>query len=69
MLNKFQMEDRKLVSTPMVISCKLSKIDESLKVELTLYRSMIGSMLYLTTTRPDIVQAICMVEIFQDAPK
>lgn len=69
MLKKFQMEDNKPVSTPMVIGCKLSKLDESPEVEQTLYRSMIGSLLYLTTSRLDIVQTVCMVEIFQDSPK
>lgn len=61
MLKKFQMEDNKPVSTPMVIGCKLRKEDESPNVDQTLYRSMIGSLLYLTTSRHDIVQVVCMV--------
>lgn len=55
MLKKFQMEDSKLVSTPIVTGCKLSKVDESPEVDQTLYRSMIGSLLYLTASRLDIV--------------
>ena len=48
MLKKFKLEDYKLVSTPMVIGCKLSKDDESLEVDHTMYRSMIGILLYVT---------------------
>ena len=55
MLKKFKMEDSKLVSTPMVTCCKLSKDDESLEVDHTMYRSIIGILLYVTTTRPDIM--------------
>ena len=69
MLKKFQMEDCKLVSTPMIIGCKLSKDDESKEVDQRIYRSMIGSLLYVTTSRPDVMQAIGQVVRFQAAPK
>ena len=69
MLKKFKMEDSKPVSTPMVTSCKLSKDDKSLEVDHTMYKSMIGSFLYLTTTRPDMMQSIGLVARFQLAPK
>ena len=55
MLKKFKMEESKPVSTPMITSCKLSKDNESLEVDHTMYRSMIGSLLYVTTTRPDVM--------------
>jgi hypothetical protein len=69
MLKKFQMEDSYLVSTPMVVGCKLSKDDISPDVDQRTYRSMIGSILYITTSRPDIMQAIGMVGHYQYAPK
>ena len=53
MLKKFKMEDSKPVSTHMVTSCKLSHNDEFLEVDHTMYRSMIGIFLYVTTTRLD----------------
>ena len=68
MLKKFGMEDCKLVSTPMITGCKLSKDDES-KVDQKLYRSMIGSLLYVTTSRPDVMQAVGLVARFQANPK
>jgi hypothetical protein len=61
MLKKFQMEDSSPVSTPMVVGCKLSKDDISPDVDQRTYRSMIGSLLYITASHPDIMQAVGMV--------
>eukprot|EP00253_Pinus_taeda_P019035 PITA_19035 len=69
MLKKYGMEDCAPMSTPMTTNCKLSKDDDSPLVDATHYRSMIGALRYLTTTRPDIMQAIGMVGRFQSAPK
>ena len=55
MLKKFRMEDCKSISTPMIIGCKLRKYDESKEVDHRLYRSMIGSLIYVTTSRPDVI--------------
>ena len=69
MLKKFKMEDSKPVSTPMVTGCKLSKDDESLEGDHTMYRSMIGSLLYVTATRPDVMQCVGLVSKFQSTLK
>jgi hypothetical protein len=69
MLKKFQMEDSSPISTPMVVGCKLSKDDVSLDIDQRTYRSMIGSLLYITTSRPDIMKAVGMVGHYQYAPK
>jgi hypothetical protein len=69
MLKKFGMEDCKPVSTPMVTSCKLRKDDESKEADQRLYRSMIGSLLYVTASRPNVMQAVGQVAIFQATPK
>lgn len=69
MLKKYGMEDCAPMSTPMTKNCKLSKDDDSPLVDATYYRSMIGDLLYLTATRPDIMQAVGMVGRFQFAPK
>ena len=68
-LRKFHFEDCKPVSTPMTVGCKLTKEDESKNVDKKSYRSMIGSLLYVTASKPDIKQAIGMVARFQSAPK
>ena len=69
MLNKFKMEYSKPVSTPMITNCKLIKDDDSLEVDHTMYRSMIGSLLYVTSTRPDVMQVVALVARFQSNPK
>ena len=68
-LKRFQMEDSKPMSTPMVTGCKLSKDDYSPDVDKSSYRSMIGSLLYITTSHPYIMHAVGMVERYQAAPK
>eukprot|EP00253_Pinus_taeda_P005578 PITA_05578 len=52
-----------------ILGCSLSANDESVAVRQPTYRSMIGSLLYLTSTRPDIMHAVGMVGRFQANPK
>ena len=68
-LKKFNMEYSNLVGTPMETKCKLSKDDQSPEVDQKSYRSMIGSLLYLTASRPDIMLVVGMVGRYQSAPK
>ena len=63
------MEECKPVSTPMIIGCKLSKDDEANEADQKIYRSMIGSLLYVTTSRPNIMQVVGFVARFQASPK
>ena len=63
-LKKYGMEDYKLVCTPMVIGCSLNSNDKSTVVHQQTYRSMIGNLLYLTGTRPDVMRAVGIVGIF-----
>jgi hypothetical protein len=69
MLKKFGMVDCKPVSTPMQTSCKLIKDDKSKDAYHRLYISMIGSLLYVTTLRPNVMQVVGQVARFQEAPK
>jgi hypothetical protein len=55
------MEDCKPVITPMQTSCKLSKDDDSKSTNQRQYRSMIGSLLYVTASKPDVMQAVGQV--------
>jgi len=68
LLNKFAMENCKPVSTPVVQGQKLMKEDEALKTDGKAYRSLVGSLLYLTATRPDIVFAVNYLSRFMQSP-
>eukprot|EP00253_Pinus_taeda_P004823 PITA_04823 len=68
-LKKYGMEDLKPVCTPMVTGCSLSTNDDSAAVHQPTYRSMIGSLLYLIGTRPDIMHVVGIVGRFQANPK
>jgi hypothetical protein len=61
MLKRFGMEDCKPIITPMQTSCKLSKDDDSKSTNQRQYRSMISSLLYVTSSRPDVMQAVGQV--------
>lgn len=68
-LKTFVMEDRKLVGTSMVTSCKLSKEDDSVLVNEKEYRSMIGKLHYVVHSRPDIAHAVGITARFQKSPR
>jgi hypothetical protein len=60
-LKKFHMEDCKAMATPMNPKESLSKEDDTDKVEEGYFRSMIGCLMYLTATRPDILFAVSIL--------
>jgi len=69
LIKKFRMENCKKTETPMSSSSKLDKDEEGKSVDHKLYRSIIGSLLYLTTSRPDILFSVCICARFQSNPK
>ena len=69
LLKKFGMETMKPLGTPMSPSCKLDKDEEGKKVDQKYYRGIIGSLLYLTASRPDIMFSVCLCARFQSEPK
>jgi hypothetical protein len=63
------MEECNPAETPIPLGTKLSKKDEGPIVDSTLYKSLVGSLLYLTTTRLDIVYVRSLVSRFMESPK
>ncbi|XP_061352084.1 secreted RxLR effector protein 161-like [Gastrolobium bilobum] len=63
------MDSAKHIDTPMSSSCTLHKDEQGKSVDSTRYRGMIGSLLYLTTSRPDIMFAVCMCTRYQSNPR
>ncbi|KAJ9535627.1 hypothetical protein OSB04_un001233 [Centaurea solstitialis] len=69
MLQKFGMNDAKPASTPMETHKHLNADVEGEEVDVHHYRSMIGSLMYLTASRPDIMFAVCVCTRYQVRPK
>ncbi|GJZ03622.1 retrovirus-related pol polyprotein from transposon TNT 1-94 [Tanacetum coccineum] len=69
MLKKFGLKDSKPMKTRMCSDTKLTKDKECEPVDSTKYRGMIGSLLYLTASRPDIMFSVCLCARFQEDPK
>ncbi|GJV40196.1 putative ribonuclease H-like domain-containing protein [Tanacetum coccineum] len=68
-LRKFNYTDVKSSSTPVDLEKTLVKDGDGTDVDEHLYRSMIRSFMYLTTSKPDIMFAVCACARFQVAPK
>nr|GEV64433.1 hypothetical protein [Tanacetum cinerariifolium] len=62
---KASLEDSKPMKTPMTLDTKLVKDEECEPVDSTKYRGMIGSLLYLMASRPDIVFSVCLCARFK----
>ncbi|GJS86621.1 uncharacterized mitochondrial protein-like protein [Tanacetum coccineum] len=68
-LKKFDFTNIKTASTPMETHKPLLKDADGEDVDEHLYRSMIGSLMYLTSSRPDIMFAVCACARYQVNPK
>ncbi|GJW70319.1 putative ribonuclease H-like domain-containing protein [Tanacetum coccineum] len=68
-LKKFNYTNVKSASTPVDLEKPLVKDRDVDDVDVHLYRSMIRSLMYLTTSRPDIMFAVCACARFQITPK
>ncbi|GKE52271.1 hypothetical protein Tco_1487427, partial [Tanacetum coccineum] len=56
------------VDTPMVDRLKLDEDPLGIPVDQTRFRSMVGSLMYLTASRPDLVFVVCMCARYQASP-
>jgi hypothetical protein len=69
LIKKFNMAELKPVSTSMSMAMMLDPDENGKAVEQREYRSMIGSLLYLTATWPDIQFVVCLCALFQASPR
>jgi hypothetical protein len=63
-LERFEMDKSNFVYNPIVLGEKLQKDEEGVKFDSTYYKQIIGSLKYLTTTRPDVMivdQMLCLL--------
>lgn len=65
----FNMMNFKATPTPIVTGLKLSKDDKGEDVNPTLYKKLVGSLMYLTATRSDRMFAISLISRFMESPK
>ena len=62
LLKRFKMDECKSINTPMSSNRHLDLDDGGKSVDQTLYRSMIGSLIYLTISRPNIMFSVCVLD-------
>ncbi|GKA41264.1 uncharacterized mitochondrial protein-like protein, partial [Tanacetum coccineum] len=67
-IKKYSLLTSDSVDTPMVEKNKLDKYLQGTPVDATLYRGMIGSLMYLTSSRPDLIYAVCLCARYQEKP-
>ncbi|GJY27133.1 ribonuclease H-like domain-containing protein [Tanacetum coccineum] len=68
-IQRFGFSSIRTNNTPMETNKALVKDEEGEDVDVHLYRSMIGSLMYLTSSRPDIMFSVCACSRFQVQPK
>ena len=69
LLKKFDMDNCKAMNTPMGSGTYVDQDESGTPIDITKYRGMIGSLLYLTASRPDIMFSVCLCARFQANPK
>ncbi|XP_059670848.1 secreted RxLR effector protein 161-like [Cornus florida] len=67
-LDRFQMGNCNSVATPVELGMKLSKNHEGKKVDSTLYKQIVESLMYLTTTRLDIMYGVSLISRYMEHP-
>jgi hypothetical protein len=67
-LNRFGMENCNKVCIPIVPGCKLIKNENGKTCDARQYKQMVGSLMYLLATRPDLAYSVCLVARFMDRP-
>lgn len=68
-MTKFRVQEFKPANTPISTSDKITKDLDGAEVDSTYYRSIIGNLLYLAASRPDISFSVCACAKYQAAPK
>jgi hypothetical protein len=68
LLEKFGMDQCRSAATPLQQNLKLSSDDGTKEVDATMYRQLVGSLIYLTTTRPDLAYSVSVLSQFMSKP-
>jgi len=68
-LERFNMQESKAVITPTVMGLKLGREDNNKDFDPSLYKSIVGSLMYLTAIRPDIMHVVSLISRFTEKRK
>ena len=68
-LKRFNMSNCKAAPTPIMTGLKLSKDDDGSTVDPTLFKRLVGNLMYVTMTRPYIMYGVNLISIFMESPK
>ena len=63
------MDKCKPSETHIAFGTELTKNDHGPSVNATLYKQMVGGLMYLTATRPDLMYVVSLISIFMESPK
>ena len=63
------MDKCKPTETPIALVIKLTKNDDGPTTNSTIYKRMVGSLMYLTATRLDLMYVVSLVSRFMESPK
>ena len=69
MISQASITDSNIVDTPIEYNCRLNSHDGKSLFDATLYRQLVGSLIYLTVTRPDISYIVHVVSQFMATPR
>jgi len=67
-LSRFGMENYNAVKNPIIPGTRLSRNDAGNKVNATLFKQVVGSLMYLTATRPDLMYGVSLISRFMSSP-
>ena len=67
-LERFNMDQCNSVHNPVVPGFKLTRDEEGVEVDGTLYKQMVGNLMYLTATRPDLMFVVSLISRYMERP-
>ncbi|XP_048232904.1 secreted RxLR effector protein 161-like [Ricinus communis] len=67
-LRRFGMENSNFVHNPIVLGVKLTKDEAGVKVDKTYYKQVVGSLMYLTATHPDMIFMVNLISRYMENP-
>lgn len=68
LLERFHLHNGNPVKNPIVLGSKFSKDGGGAKVDATLFKQLIGSLMYITATRPDVMHVTCLLSRYMVSP-